>query len=265
MWHKAALSIELQRRTIYGLDFWIKMLVPPVVQMLVAYYLWDAVFATSGSLEIGGYTFSQMMMYYVVAATVYQMVQPEVGIVLRDIYDGTLTKYLFYPLSFFQFKFITHLAQMLIVSVQLIGALLIYILLFGSDALGNVSVLSVAQGLVICFFSGYLFFIFAAFLEVVGFWVETVWGLVLMLQFVTNLLGGKLLPLSIFPVWLQEVLVWTPFPYMVSFPTKVMLNQVSGHEMIISFAATIAWCCILHAGAKFLWKQGSFNYSGTGM
>jgi ABC-2 type transport system permease protein len=265
MWHKAALSIELQRRTIYGLDFWIKMLVPPLIQMVVAYYLWDAVYASQGVQEIGGYTFAHMMMYYVVASMVYQMVQPEVGIVLRDIYDGTLTKYLFYPLNFFQFKFITHVAQMLIVALQLLVALLVYVAIFGVDALGSVTIGSFVRGIMVCFFSGYLFFIFAAFFEVVGFWVETVWGLVLMLQFVTNLLGGKLLPLSVFPLWLQEVLAWTPFPYMVSFPTKVMLNQLSLREMIVSFLATLLWCLIIQGAARFLWQRGSYNYSGTGM
>jgi ABC-2 type transport system permease protein len=86
-----------------------------------------------------------------------------------------------------------------------------------------------------------------------------------MLQFVTNLLGGKLLPLSVFPQWLQDVLAWTPFPYMVSFPTKVMLNQVLLPDLMMSFAATLVWCFILHSAARLLWWRGSYNYSGTGM
>ena len=265
MWHKAALIIELQRRTIYGYDFWIKMFVPPLIQVVVSYYLWDAVYTTNNATIIGGYTFSQMMLYYVVAATMYQMAQPEIGLVLKDIYDGTLTKFLFYPLSFFQFKFITHAAQMIIVALQLVLGLSIYAAIFGVSSLGAVSLLSVIAGLLVSIGSGFLFFIFAACIEVVGFWVEAVWGLALMLQFVTNLLGGKLLPLSIFPEWLQTAIAWTPFPYMVSFPTRVFLNEVTGQEFLIGVLATGIWSAVLYGCATLLWNRGSYNYSGTGM
>lgn len=265
MWQKAALSIELQKRMVYGIDIWIKTLVPPLVQVFVAYYLWQAVFANNGSQTIGGYTFEGMMLYYVIASTLYQLVQPDVGIVLRDIYDGTLTKFLFYPLSFFQFKFITHVAQMITVGAQLVIGLLIYYLVFGSSAWGAITWQSVVLSLFCTFFSGYLFFITATAIEVIGFWVEAVWGLVLMLQFTTNLLGGKLLPLSVFPIWLSQIIDWTPFPYMVSFPTKLFLNELSNQQILFGVSLTFGWCCIMTVFAKMLWNAGSYNYSGTGM
>lgn len=266
MWHKAVLSLEFQRRTIYGADFWIRMLIPPLVQVVVAYFLWEAIFSSSDpSREIGGYNFSQMMLYYVVAATLYQFVQPDVGIVLREIYEGTLTKFLFYPVEFFQFKFMTHLAHMLMVSVQLILGLLTYIAIFGIGALSEVTFGSAALALIVSVFSGYLFFMLSASLEVLGFWVESVWGLVLMLQFVTNLLGGKLLPLTIFPEWLQNLIQWLPFPYMVSFPARLFLNELSFDQIIFGGFMTLLWCVVATVLAKTLWRLGSYNYSGIGM
>ncbi len=264
MWHKEALLIELKKRAVYVYDFWMKMIVPPIIQIIVAYYLWEAVFIQSGAREIGGYTFHAMMIYYVVAAFLYQMVQPEVGIVIMDIYDGTLTKYLFYPLSFFQFKFIAHLAQMLLVGIQMILALTIYSLLFDTP-LADLTWQSAIYGAFSIAIAGYLFFMFAASLEVIGFWVETVWGLVIMLQFITNLLGGKLIPLTVFPTWAADLIYWSPFPYMVGFPTRVLLGEVGGVELLQGTAIGIGWCLFFTLLAQAIWNRGSYQYSGTGM
>jgi ABC-2 type transport system permease protein len=266
MWHKAVLSMELQRRTIYGVDFWIRMLVPPIIQVLVAYFLWDAIYSQgdTGRL-IGGYTFNQMMLYYVVAATLYQLVQPDVGIVLREIYDGTLTKFLFYPVEFFQFKFMSHVAHMMTVIIQLIFGLGVYWAIFGSQGFQNITLVTTLLAIFVAVLSGYLFFMCAACIETLGFWVEAVWGLVLMLQFVTNLLGGKLLPLSVFPEWLQSAIQWLPFPYMVSFPARLFLNELNFDQIVFGLFMTILWCVLATFFAKTLWKYGSYNYSGTGM
>lgn len=264
MWHKEALLLELKKRAAYVYDFWLKMLIPPIIQIVVAYYLWDAMYTQNGTSEIGGYTFPAMMLYYVVAALMYQMVQPEVGIVLMDIYEGTLTKYLFYPLSFFQFKFIAHAAQMLLVGIQMALVLAIYMIFFNAPT-GNFSPLSVLLGTVAVAVAGYLFFIFAAALEVIGFWVETVWGLVIMLQFVTNLLGGKLIPLSVFPEWAADIIYWSPFPYMVAFPTRAFLGEVGSTEFLMGIGIGLVWCGIFTGLAKLLWNRGSYQYSGTGM
>lgn len=265
MWHKEALLLEIKRRAVYVYDFWMKMFIPPLIQIIVAYYLWQALYEQQGGGLIGGYTFSQMMLYYVVASSVYQMVQPDIGLVLRDIYDGTLTKYLFYPLSFFQFKFLAHLAQMLLVSIQFVIAITAYLIFFNAGGSFHIGFSQVAMGVSSVFIAGYLFFIISVSLETLGFWVETVWGLVLMLQFVTNLLGGKLIPLSVFPVWLSKSLFYLPFPYMVSFPTRAFLGEVSMQEFCLGILISIFWSIIFSFLARFVWERGSFNYSGTGM
>jgi ABC-2 type transport system permease protein len=82
---------------------------------------------------------------------------------------------------------------------------------------------------------------------------------------VTNLLGGKLLPLSVFPKWLNDIIEWTPFPYMVSFPTRLFLNELTAQQIYSGLFMTVFWCFIFTLLAKLLWKSGSYNYSGTGM
>lgn len=241
------------------------MIIPPAAQVCVAYYLWAAIYEQRGTSEVGGYTFSGMILYYLVAATLYQMVQPEIGVVLREIYDGTLTKYLFYPISFFQFKFIEHISQMLLVGVQLVLAIFIYRWLVGFPAGVELGPWQILGACVAAVFAGYLYFIMTAAIEVLGFWVETVWGLVVMLQIVTSLLGGKLLPLTLFPDWAQRVMEYLPFPYVVSFPTQVLLGAVGVQEFFMGLSISFAWSVAVTGFALFVWNRGSYQYSGTGM
>ena len=263
MWQKEAFQLEIKRRAVFIYDFWLKMIIPPAIQVLVAYYLWDGLY--KGHDTIGGYTFSQMILYYVIAASVYQVVQPEVGIVLRDIYDGTLTKFLFYPLSFIQFKFIGHLSQMFLVTFQSLLAVVLFSLIFGFKELSVLYSSTLLWGICATMLAGYLFFIMAFCLEIFGFWFESVWGLVLMLQFVTNLLGGKLLPLAVFPKVIVDYLMWTPFPYLVSFPTKIFLGEVTGLELMQGCIVTLCWSLFFTWISQVIWRSGSYNYSGTGM
>lgn len=259
---KAAYLLDLKRRAIYAYDFWLKMIIPPLIQLCVGYYLWTAIYS-QGYSELGGYTLSGMLLYTFIAASVYQMVQPEVGVVLRDIYSGTLTKFLFYPGSFFAFKFMAHLAQMTLAASQMIiGCALLF---WGLGATPEASFLSIIAGIFAVLLSGYLFFISAACLELCGFWVETVWGLVIMHQFVTHLLGGKLIPLSLFPLWAQETIQWLPFPYMVAFPTELLLGKVTLAHAILGFLIGGIWALILTFCAHAIWNRGSYQYTGTGM
>lgn len=263
MWLKAAFILELKRRAIYAYDFWLKMIIPPLIQLCVGYYLWGAIYSSNSYVELGGYTLEGMLLYTFIAASVYQMVNPEVGIVLRDLDTGALTKYLFYPVSFFRFKFMAHLAQMSLVFLQMIiGCMALFYLLGFSLPL---TFQSIVLGSIATLLAGYLFFIIAASLELFGFWVETVWGLVVMNQFVTHLLGGKLIPLSLFPAWAKTTIYFLPFPYLVAFPTEIILGTVSSQEIIRGFCVATIWALIMTACSRLIWNKGSYQYSGTGM
>lgn len=265
MWVREVLSLELKKRAAYVTNFWIKVIVPPIAQVGVAYFLWDSIFTNQNAETIGGYTFEGMMLYYIVASCIYQMVQPDVGIFIREIYEGTLTKFLVYPVPVILFKFIAHIAQLILVSIELVLGLLLYSLIIGGDVGAIWQYKSIILGAFAIVGAGYLFFIMASCLELLGFWVETVWGLVIMLQIITSLLGGKLIPLSLFPEWLQSSLQFTPFPYLVSFPTQVVFGAVPINEYLFGAGILLAWAAAFTVLASFIWNRGSYHYTGTGM
>ena len=42
------------------------------------------------------------------------------------------------------------------------------------------------------------------------------------------MLGGVVIPVELFPETMQRVLAWTPFPYVLDFPVRVMIGRIEG-------------------------------------
>src|SRR5690606_19127890 len=106
------LSIEARKLMSYRVDFWVNVILGFCIQMVVTFFLWKAIFAESGEATIGGYSFHGMLYYYVLVILLGKLVRgSDFGApgVSAEIYDGTLTRYLVYPTSYFPFKYAQHL------------------------------------------------------------------------------------------------------------------------------------------------------------
>lgn len=66
-------------------------------------------------------------------------------------------------------------------------------------------------------------------------------------------LGGLMLPLSLYPDWLRAAALWTPFPAMVSLPAQLVFRQdLEGFGAVV--AQQLAWLALFAALA--LWLHG---------
>ena len=99
-------SIELRRTFTYRFEFWFRFLGTLFANITLAYFLWKAIFAQTGAAEIEGYTFPAMVLYYVLVPLVINVTRTqESGSIGGEIYTGTLTRYLVFPMSFFVYKY----------------------------------------------------------------------------------------------------------------------------------------------------------------
>lgn len=259
------LSLELRRKFAYRTDFWVRSTLSVVVQGVMSYAVWAAVFRATGAAEVGGYTLSQLVVYYLFAALVVILVRPDFGFVARDIYDGSLTKFFVLPTSFFRYKLAQQSAQAGIALAQ-IGAAALVVAFHPGGLLtdSTITLAAVGGGVVAVLAAAYLYHLLAFLLELPAFWMEEVWSLPVSLMFAANFLGGLLLPLTVFPVWAQEVLVWSPFPYLISFPVRAFLGEISFAEVIHGVGIIAVWAVIFHAAAEWVWRRGVVRYTGVG-
>ncbi len=264
-WAPHVLSIELKKAFSYRLNFWVQYLFGTATELGVAYFLWHSIFASQNAERMQGFTFNGIMYYYLFASFSAKITRGnDRGYISQEIYDGGLTRYLLYPLPFVGYKLVTHFSQQLLGMVQLLLALVFLRFALGAPE-GGVSLWAFAGGCATCVLMGFLHFAIMSCLELVAFWQDVVWNLMVMLRFALSLLGGGLVPLAFFPDWARHLATLTPFPLLVSFPARVFLGQISLTEWIASVGLAAVWGAAFAFLLAEIWRRGTRQYSGVGI
>ena len=102
-WAPHVMALELRKAFAYRAEFWIRFVVGSSTALVVAYFLWGAIFASSGQATLQGYSFHGILFYCVFAALGSRIVTggDGQGAISQEIYDGTLTRSLIYRFRFF--------------------------------------------------------------------------------------------------------------------------------------------------------------------
>lgn len=270
------LSVSSRQQMSYRVDFWLHAVFAFAVELTIAYFLWQAIFSASGRETIGGYGFRGMLLYYVVVLLVGRLVRGRERdlSVAKEIYEGTLTRYLLYPASWAGFKYAEQLGTLLPGVVQVValaGGLLVLAPAGYAEVAAEVAAgagftpLSVFLAFVAVLGGNLLWFLLRLPIQLVAFWADNVWSLNVLLRFAAEILGGMMLPLVLFPEVMRELLHWLPFRFLFSFPTLTLLGEISPGEWIGGMGILLAWCGVLALVSRAVWKRGELVYTGVGI
>lgn len=260
-------GMEVRRTLTYRFDFWAQAVLGFLAEWALAWFLWHGVFAASGAAEIGGLGRDEAVRYTLLAALAGKLMRGTglEGAIAQEIYDGSLSRWCVYPVSLYGFKYAQHVGTVLPGMLQLALFGLAWAALAGPAAFDGVTPLSVLLSL-LCLAAGHaLLFALAWPVQGVAFWAENVWSLLVALRFVAGLLGGQLLPLSVFPAWAQPVLELLPFRFLFSFPVEVLTGRVGPAGCATGLLVALGWWLALRALGAWVWGRGARVYSGAGM
>ena len=264
-WVPQIFTMELRKYLSYRVEFVVNLLCSLFARAGLAYFLWREIYALRDAEVIAGYDFPTMMLYYVIAALMFELTGVELGFISTDIYEGNLTRFLVYPLPFMGYKYVALLARGAVHFVQIVLAFGVFYLIFGIPASVHITLGSLLLGLVAILLSSLLTFLIVSTLELVSFWVDKVWSLAVMFQMSTQFLGGGYLPLSAFPSEWQSVLSILPFQFLISFPVRVLFGEIDLIHALAGFGLCISWCAFFGLSAAFVWRRGIRQYSGVGI
>ncbi len=265
-WAPAVFSMELRKILSYRADFWTNFAGGLLAQFGVAWFLWRSIFEHQGWTQVGDFSFPALMLYYVTAPLVLKIVQGhEMGSVSTEIYEGSLTRYLVYPVSFCWFKFTASLAHSFVFAVQFVLITSVCALCFGIPQEFTLSAAGMLRGAVAVAGGLYLYFVIVTMIELAAFWADNVWSLIVCVRFATGLLGGAMIPLSLFPDWAQPVLAGLPFAYFVSFPLRVLLGLADEAEWLHGILVIALWSVVCTLLYRWVWMRGRYRYTGVGI
>lgn len=123
------------------------------------------------------------------------------------------------------------------------------------------AVLSIILGFLMTFYINYC-------IGIAGFWLTRTVGARAIFQLISKVFSGVFLPLTIFPVALQRVLLFLPFQFMTYLPISVCVGKYSLGGVAIPIPAAV----MMQAGAvllmfflsELLYRRGVRRYAGVG-
>ena len=258
-------GVEARKRMSYRVDFWVNAIVSFVTELGVAWFIVLAMFANGG--RVGDYSREGMLLYFVAVILAARLVRSSdlEWAIADDIYNGALSRYLLYPANFFVLKYATQIGALLPVMIQVVlfGAWVPFVL--GIPEGIHVTPATAAMCLGALAVANLLHFMTCLPLQLVAFWADNCWSLLVAHRIVASLLGGLLLPLSLFPSWSQTALAALPFRYLFAFPVDVLLGRVAPAEYVAGLAVAILWCGVFAGISAAIWRRGTLQYTGVGM
>ena len=99
----------------------------------------------------------------------------------------------------------------------------------------------------------------------VAFWTKEASGLQAVLKNSAKFFTGALIPIDLLPEYFQEIIMLTPFPYILYFPTKIVMWAVSFQEFISACFICIVWIVIISIFNYKVWQNGLRKYESVGI
>ena len=138
---------------------------------------------------------------------------------------------------------------MLIVPSLLLALLIVHIDVPPAFVLGTFFI-SFALGYLVGFFINFI-------LNCIAFWTLEIHAVQLIVTWVTDLFGGEIIPLVIFPAFLQKVAFALPFAAMFSTPLLIYVGVIKPERFAAALGLQAFWVVVLALGAAAVWRAGA--------
>jgi ABC-2 type transport system permease protein len=179
----------------------------------------------------------------------------------REVVEGKLSPRLLQPLDPVWHHVATHLSERVAripFAVLLIGLFfLLYPQAIWLPSFSQLFLFTIAVVLafVLRFVIQYTFAMFA-------FWTERANALENFWFLFYLFLSGLIAPLDVFPPEVKAIVLFTPFPYLIDFPTSLLVGIPV--DIGRGFLALLGWIFIFWVANRLLWRAGLKRYSGMG-
>ena len=261
MWFLSVFKTEFQKILTYRWEFWLRFLGAALTELGLAYLLWSSLIVIREGGGVVGHSLHWMMVYYAFSFIVQRMAIGEgYGEIGMEVYDGSLTRYLTYPVSYTLFKIAGKSAEFFITCLQLV-VILMCVRIWGAEIVWR----ALPQGLLAAALGSLLYFMMISTVELTAFWADNVWSLSVLVRWTTLLLGGGMLPLFLFPSWAREILEFLPFALVLDFPIRTFVGEIAPVQFTQRMIASIGWLVLLIPLRVHILKRGLKIYTGVGI
>ncbi len=110
----------------------------------------------------------------------------------------------------------------------------------------------------------FMYFFINFLLGLIGFWSPEIWAPRFIFITLLGFFAGSLFPLDILPRAVYEVLRLLPFTYLLYFPLKIYLGQLSFLEIATGLSVSVFWTFAIYFIVRTVWQKGLKSYTAYG-
>ena len=231
------------------------------IQIISAIFIWLFVLKNNNG-NINGYSGSDMIKYIVLSFTILSFLNNSIDRnISSDIERGDIVMYFIKPISY-----IGVLISQSISNVLFDGTFLLLPCVFIVTYFGGISIspLMFFLFLISILFSGIILFLLNFIVGLTSFYINYIWGFLMMKEVIFRFTSGELFPLSFLPEGLRNFLSLTPFEYISYKPIMLLMGKLDFSGVINMLIVQVIWIGILLGLSKLQWFGANKKISVNG-
>ena len=221
-----------------------------LVRLFIMKSVWTALYSQNAAPAgvpldaILTYTSVALLMSLILEIDGTRMIQTRVR-------EGTIATDLMKPINLVLYFFSDGVGQTLLHALLIVPALILTLFIVHIDvpspATLAVFAISFALGYIVNFLLNFT-------MNSIAFWTLETFAIQLMVRWVSDLLGGQIVPLIFFPPFLARIVLALPFAAIYSTPLLIYLGNIPPARYGAALGSQVAWALAFAAISAVLWR-----------
>lgn len=254
------LRVNVQNQLVYLMDFVFRSLFLIIILFIFA-HLWEFAYRSAKLTSVSGYTFPEMIWYFMFAEVIV-LSHPHVQLRIDlEVKQGNIAYALTKPYSYVIYHYFFYLSEVLVRTlVNLVIGCTMVGLLVGQPPFRAESI----PYLAICLlFSSAIDFCISMGIGLLAFWIEDTRSVQFIYQKLLFILGGMLLPIEVFPTFVQRLAYYLPLRFIVHGPAR-MFVKFDLNQWTWLATSQLLWLVALGTILTGLYRKGVKNLHVNG-
>lgn len=248
-------------------SYLIGVLITPAFMGTFFYFIWSYIYqvkwetavengftGTLSEFTIGTFTFEEMMVYLIIGLLLNTARSSEISDRISEtIKTGNISIFLCRPVNFVKSLLAEGIGGK-VINLFVFGILLIvmtYLFDLPTPS-GSIWFIFAIYALLMLLFDIVLYVIIGG----LAFWFVETWGIKASIEQILWILSGRILPLTLFPSWMQAFLAFTPFLYLEFTFASLYLGKLTVFEAFRAMGIFTLWIIALMLLMQYLYKRG---------
>ena len=229
-----------------------------LIYLVLVYFLWKAIYASAGTDVVNGMTFTDTMIYLILATALFNFLEMfVVWDMSRSIQSGKIILDLLKPMNFREYTFWSYSgSHVVLFALTFVPTFLVVLIVTNGAIPMGMNLLWFVIATVLALIVNFSMEMIVA---TICLYTESTWGINIVKETIVLLLSGASIPLAFFPETFRKVVDLLPFRAVYDIPLTILLQKNGSDSLeglLPMFGLQLLWAVILTLAGTLFW-----NYS----